>query len=52
MGRTPLVVFYPGKYDQVTLRLFGKLRLSAFFEDEGVTGKKSENYYRAFKLVP
>ena len=51
MGRTPLVVFYPGKYDQVTLRLFGKLRLSAFFESEG-TGKKSENYYRAFKLVP
>ncbi|MCY2967014.1 MAG: DUF1788 domain-containing protein [Planctomycetota bacterium] len=51
MGRTPLVVFYPGKYDQVTLRLFGKLRLSAFFEGEG-TGKKSENYYRAFKLVP
>ncbi|HUY36852.1 MAG TPA: DUF1788 domain-containing protein [Pirellulales bacterium] len=52
MGRTPLVVFYPGKYDQVTLRLFGKLRLSAFFEGEGKgTGKKSENYYRAFKLI-
>ena len=51
MGHTPLVVFYPGKYDQVTLRLFGKLRLSAFFEGEG-TGKKSENYYRAFRLVP
>jgi Domain of unknown function (DUF1788) len=51
MGRTPLVVFYPGKYDQVTLRLFGKLRLSAFFESEGM-GKKSENYYRAFRLVP
>ena len=51
MGRTPLVVFYPGKYDQMTLRLFGKLRLSASFENEGTT-KKSENYYRAFKLVP
>jgi hypothetical protein len=51
MGRTPLVVFYPGKYDQMTLRLFGKLRLSASFEHEGTT-KKSENYYRAFKLVP
>ena len=51
MGRTPLVVFYPGKYDQVTLRLFGKLRLSAVFEDEGM-GKKSENYCRAFRLVP
>jgi hypothetical protein len=51
MGHTPLVVFYPGKYDQMTLRLFGKLRLSASFENEGTT-KKSENYYRAFKLVP
>ena len=51
MGDTPLVVFYPGKYDQVTLRLFGKLRLSAFFEGEGM-GKKSENYYRAFRLIP
>ena len=37
--------------DQVTLRLFGKLRLSAFFEGEGMA-KKSENYYRAFRLVP
>lgn len=55
MGRTPLVVFYPGKYDQVTLRLFGKLRLSASFEDDGAAktaGKKSEHYYRAFRLVP
>ena len=51
VGHTPLVLFYPGKYDRMTLRLFGKLRLSAFFESEG-TGKKSENYYRAFKLVP
>ena len=49
--RIPLVVFYPGKYDQVSLRLFGKLRLSAFFEGE-VTSRKSENYYKAFKLVP
>lgn len=51
MGRTPLVVFYPGKYDQLTLRLFGKLKLSSNFEREG-TGKRNENYYRAFKLVP
>lgn len=51
MGRTPLVVFYPGKYDNLTLRLFGKLRLSATFEGDAV-GKKSENYYRAFKLIP
>jgi hypothetical protein len=38
MGQTPLVMFYPGKYDGQTLRLFGKI--------------KSNNYYRAFKLVP
>lgn len=38
MGRTPLVMFYPGRYDGQSLRLFGKL--------------KNANYYRAFKLVP
>ena len=38
MGRTPLVMFYPGRYDGQTLQLFGKL--------------KNNNYYRAFKLVP
>ena len=38
MGQTPLVVFYPGRYDGQSLRLFGKL--------------KNNNYYRAFKLVP
>lgn len=38
MGKTPLVLFYPGRYDGQSLRLFGKL--------------KSNNYYRAFKLVP
>lgn len=37
MGATPLVMFYPGRYDQQSLRLFGKL--------------KNDNYYRAFKLV-
>lgn len=51
MGHTPLVVFYPGKYDQMTLRLFGKLSLSATFEGAGKT-KKPEHYYRAFRLVP
>ena len=50
MGNTPLVMFYPGKYDQLTLCLFGKLSLSASFE--GGKGRKSEHYYRAFKLVP
>lgn len=38
MGATPLVLFYPGRYDGQSLRLFGKL--------------KNNNYYRAFKLVP
>lgn len=38
MGITPLVMFYPGKYDQLSLQLFGIL--------------ESRNYYRAFKLVP
>jgi hypothetical protein len=38
MGTTPLVFFYPGKYDGQTLRLFGKI--------------KSTNYYRAFRLIP
>ena len=31
-------MFYPGRYDGQSLRLFGKL--------------KNTNYYRAFKLVP
>jgi Domain of unknown function (DUF1788) len=38
MGQTPLVLFYPGRYDGQALRLFGKLQ--------------NDNYYRAFKLVP
>jgi hypothetical protein len=51
MGGTPLVLFYPGRYDQMTLRLFGKLGLSASFEGAGKM-RKSEHYYRAFRLVP
>jgi len=38
MGQTPLVMFYPGRYDGQSLRLFGKL--------------KNNNYYRAFRLAP
>ena len=38
MGKTPLVMFYPGRYDGQSLRLFGKLR--------------NNNYYRAFRLIP
>jgi hypothetical protein len=51
MGGTPLVLFYPGRYDQMTLKLFGKLGLSATFEGAG-KARKSEHYYRAFRLVP
>ena len=36
VGTTPLLMFYPGRYDGQSLRLFGKL--------------KNNNYYRAFKL--
>ncbi len=38
MGQVPLVMFYPGKYDGRSLRLFGKV--------------ESRNYYRAFQLAP
>ena len=38
MGNTPLVTFYPGRYDGQTLRLLDRVQ--------------DENYYRAFKLVP
>jgi Domain of unknown function (DUF1788) len=38
MGRTPLVMFFPGVYSGQSLKLFNKL--------------EDENYYRAFKLVP
>ena len=37
MGSTPLVLFYPGRYDGQSLRLFGELR--------------DKPYYRAFRLV-
>jgi Domain of unknown function (DUF1788) len=37
MGNTPLLLFYPGRYDGQSLRLFGKL--------------KNNNYYRAFKRI-
>lgn len=38
MKSTPLVMFYPGRYDGQTIRLFGRI--------------KTDHYYRAFKLVP
>ena len=41
-GKMPFVMFYPGVYDQITFRLFGKIR----------DKQKQDNYYRAFRLVP
>jgi len=38
LGQTPLVLFYPGSYDGQTMSLFGEI--------------PSNNYYRAFELVP
>ncbi|MDO9162631.1 MAG: DUF1788 domain-containing protein [Methylococcaceae bacterium] len=38
VGRTPLLMFYPGRYDGYSLRLFNKL--------------SEDHYYRAFRLVP
>jgi hypothetical protein len=38
MGRTPLLMFYPGRYDGYSLRLFNKL--------------SEDHYYRSFRLVP
>ena len=48
MGKTPLVMFYPGSYDQKTLRLFGKSGLVGGTHEDR---KKSANYYRAFRLI-
>ena len=38
MGETPLLMFYPGRYDGHSLRLFNTLA--------------EDHYYRAFRLVP
>ncbi len=38
LGQIPMVLFYPGHYDGQMMSLFGKI--------------PSDNYYRAFKLVP
>lgn len=38
MGETPMLLFFPGNYDQKSLRLFGRI--------------PSTNYYRAFRLIP
>jgi len=38
LDKTPVIMFFPGNYDGVELRLFGRI--------------KDDNYYRAFSLVP
>jgi len=48
LGQTPLVMFYPGSYDSLTLRLFGKTGLSG---GHPADGRKPVNYYRAFRLI-
>ena len=45
MGQTPLVMFYPGKFDGTTLRLFGRIA-------SGTSEPGTSPYYRAFFLVP
>jgi len=48
MGQTPLLMFYPGKYDQTSLRLFGK---SGTTGGIAPTRGRHANYYRAFRLI-
>jgi len=48
MGQTPLVLFYPGNYDKMTLKLFGKTGLAGHGPEDR---KKTANYYRAFRLI-
>jgi len=44
MGQTPLIMFYPGRYDRTTLRLFGKTGLAGDHQ-------RAAKYYRAFRLI-
>lgn len=48
MGQTPLLMFYPGKYDKLTLRLFGKTGIGGGTPEER---RRKANYYRAFRLI-
>lgn len=49
MGLTPLVMFYPGVYDKITLKLFGKTSLA--FDSSSTDRKRKSRYYRAFRLI-
>ena len=43
LNNTPVIMFYPGRYDQKDLKLFNN--------GSSFAGLKDDNYYRAFKLV-
>lgn len=45
MDKTPLLMFYPGTFDGITLRLFGQIAATTSRPDK-------KPYYRAFILVP
>jgi hypothetical protein len=45
MGKTPLVMFYPGTFDGTTLRLFGQIATKT-------SSPTNKPYYRAFILIP
>jgi hypothetical protein len=49
MGLVPLVMFYPGVYDKITLKLFGKASLA--FDSSSADRKRKARYYRAFRLI-
>lgn len=49
MGLVPLVMFYPGVYDKITLKLFGKASLA--FDSSSTDRKRKARYYRAFRLI-
>ena len=49
MGQTPLVMFYPGRYDTQALRLFG--RIAGPSGGSAEEHNKKANYYRAFRLI-
>lgn len=49
IDRKPLVVFYPGEWDRLTLRLFGKSTLQS--DTMVQENRRSKKYYRAFRLV-
>lgn len=49
MGLVPLVMFYPGVYDKITLKLFGKASLA--FDSSSSDRKRKARYYRAFRLI-